>query len=303
MLDVLVAGEINPDLILTGDITPEFGQVEKLLESATLAVGSSSAIFACAAARLGLTVGFVGVCGDDVFGHFMLAEMQTRGIDISNIIVRPGATGLSVILTRASDRAILTYPGLISALRASDIRDDLLRQARHLHVASYFLQARLQPGLPGLFERAHRLGLTTSLDTNYDPAEQWAGVRDLLCLTDVFLPNQTEALAIAQAANVETAARQLAVRAGLAAVKLGAAGALACQGDALVRASSVPVNAVDSVGAGDAFDAGFLFGYLRRWELPRSLRFACACGALSTRRAGGIEGQPTAEEALRYVSG
>ncbi len=304
LFDVLVAGEINPDLILTGDITPEFGQVEKLVESATLAVGSSSAIFACAAARLGLTIGFVGVCGDDVFGRFMLAEMQKRGVDVSNIIVHPArATGLSVILTRSNDRAILTYPGLIPALRAADLKDDLLRQARHLHVASYFLQTGLQPGLPGLFERAHRSGLTTSLDTNYDPAGQWTGVRDLLCLTDVFLPNQTEALAIAQAGDVETAARQLATRAGLAAVKLGAAGALACQGDALVRASSVAVNAVDAIGAGDAFDAGFLFGYLRRWELSRALRLACACGALSTRRAGGIEAQPTAEEALRYVSG
>ena len=73
--DILVAGEINPDLILSGNVVPEFGQVEKLIDGATLAIGSSSAIFACGAARLGLKVAFIGVCGDDVFGRFMLDEM------------------------------------------------------------------------------------------------------------------------------------------------------------------------------------------------------------------------------------
>src|SRR5512138_185982 len=156
--DILVAGEINPDLILSGDVIPAFDQTEKLVDSAALTIGSSSAIFACGAARLGLRVGFVDVCANDTFGQFMLAEMQKRGVDCSTVIVRRrGATGLSVILNRSSDRAILTFPGLIPALRATDITDTLLRRARHLHVASYFLQTGLQFSLPALFERAHRL--------------------------------------------------------------------------------------------------------------------------------------------------
>src|SRR6266542_4411823 len=85
--DILVAGEINPDLILTGDVIPAFNQTEKLVDSATLTIGSSSAIFACGAARLGLKIVFIGVCGDDIFGRFMLAEMQKRGVDVSNVIV------------------------------------------------------------------------------------------------------------------------------------------------------------------------------------------------------------------------
>ena len=99
--DILVAGEINPDLILTGDVIPAFDQTEKLVNSAALTIGSSSAIFACGAARLGLKVAFIGPCGDDIFGRFMLDEMQKRGVDVSNVIVRPdGQTGLSVILNR-----------------------------------------------------------------------------------------------------------------------------------------------------------------------------------------------------------
>jgi len=169
--DILVAGEINPDLILTGDVKPEFDQVEKLVDSAALTIGSSSAIFACGAARLGLKVAFIGLCGEDVFGRFMLEEMQKRAVDVSSVIIRKdGQTGLSVILCSGVDRAILTNPGLIPSLRESDISNVLLRQTQHLHVASYFLQTDLQPGLPDLFRRARGLGLTTSLDTNYDPS-------------------------------------------------------------------------------------------------------------------------------------
>ncbi len=304
MFDILVAGEINPDLILTGEVEPEFGQVEKLVDSAVLAIGSSSAIFACGAARLGLQVAFVGVCGDDVLGRFMLHELQQWNIDTSNAIIRPdGSTGLSVILDRRSDRAILTFPGLIPALRAADISDAQLRQARHLHVASYFMQTELQPGLPSLFRRAHSFGLMTSLDTNYDPSEKWTGLDEALSETDIFLPNQTEALSITGAGDIEAASRQLAKKTRLVAVKLGAAGALACEQDSITRAPSISVNVQDSVGAGDTFDAGFLLGVLNHWNLEKSLRFACVCGALSMQGLGGTQAQPTREEAMKYVPG
>jgi len=301
--DILVAGEINPDLILSGNVVPEFGQVEKLVDHATLAMGSSSAIFACGAARLGLRVAFIGVCGEDIFGHFTLDEMQKRNVDVSNVILRADAqTGLSVILNHDSDRAILTYPGLIPALQASDIPDALLQRAGHLHVASYFLQTNLQRDLPSLFRRAHSFGLTTSLDTNYDPSEQWLGFDELLSRTDIFLPNKTEALSITKLSDVDSAARQLANKSNLVAIKLGADGALACHEDLITRSDSIPVKVKDTVGAGDSFDAGFIYGYLNNWEMQKSLRLACVCGALSTQRAGGTDGQPTLAEAKLYVS-
>ncbi len=300
--DILVAGEINPDLILTGDVVPEFGQVEKLVDAAALTIGSSSSIFACGAARLGLRVAIIGICGDDVFGRFMLAEMQKRDVDVNNVIVHEDRqTGLSVILSSGSDRAILTHPGLIPALQASDISDALLRQARHLHVASYFLQTNLQPGLPGLFRRARGFGLTTSLDTNYDPSEKWEGFDELLAATDVFLPNEKEAVSLSREANIDLAADWLGSRVDALAVKLGAAGALGVQGGQKVRVASIPANVIDTVGAGDSFNAGFLYGFLHTWELGKSLRLGCACGALSTQKAGGTEGQPGLDEAMRYV--
>jgi sugar/nucleoside kinase (ribokinase family) len=301
--DLLVAGEINPDLILSGDVLPEFGQVEKLVDSAVLSIGSSSVIFACGAARLGLKVAFIGKCGNDVFGRFMLDEMQKRNVDIGNVIVSQAeSTGLSVILNQGVDRAILTHLGLIAELQASDIADGLLRQSRHLHVASYFLQTKLQPDLPDLFRRAHALGLTTSLDTNYDPSEKWLGFDELLAVANVFLPNEAEAKSLTAAENADEAATRLGRKVGIAAIKLGAQGALGVSPSQRVRVASIPVKVVDTVGAGDSFDAGFVYGYLQGWEMEKSLRLACVCGALSTRKEGGTEAQPTFHEALHELS-
>lgn len=301
--DLFVAGEINPDLILSGDVTPDFDQVEKLVTSAVLTIGSSSVIFACGAARLGLRVAFIGKCGDDVFGRFMLAEMSKRGVEIGNVIQVPGgSTGLSVILNRGVDRAILTHPGLIPSLSVEDIPDKLLRQARHLHVASYFLQDALRPGLPHLFERARSLGLTTSLDTNYDPSEKWEGVLDLLPLVNVFLPNQAEACSLSHEQEIEKAAEKLSARVETLAIKLGAQGALGVRNRQQVWVDSIPVEVVDTVGAGDTFDAGFLYGYLQGWSLKKSLRLGAVCGALSTRAAGGVAAQPTLEQALPFLT-
>jgi len=303
MFDILVAGEINPDLILTGNVEPAFGQVEKLVNSAELTIGSSSAIFACGAARLGLKVAFIGKCGDDIFGRFMLAEMQARGVDVAAVATIPGdSTGLSVILNRGQDRAILTYPGLMASLAVDDIPEGLLRQTRHLHVASYFLQESLQPGLPQLFESARALGLTTSLDTNYDPTGQWLGLDELLAVTNVFLPNQTEACSIAGEEDVEKAALQLSDQVETLVIKLGADGALGVHNGQNVRVPSLPIKVVDTIGAGDSFDAGFLYGYLQGWPLEKSLSAAAVCGAMSTRKPGGTAAQPTLDEMLHGLS-
>jgi sugar/nucleoside kinase (ribokinase family) len=300
--DVLVAGEINPDLILTGDVEPAFGQVEKLVKNATLTIGSSSAIFACGAARLGLKITFCGICGKDVFGNFMLDQLKHHGVDITNIrLVENGSTGLSVILNKGTDRAILTHLGLISGLKAEYISDDLLLQTRHLHVASYFIQQSLQAGLPHLFMRARTLGVTTSLDPNYDPSGQWRGFDELLAVTNVFLPNETEVCSLTGAKNAAAAADRLSGQVETLAIKLGAQGALGVRQNQKVRVPSIPVKVVDTVGAGDSFDAGFIYGYINAWPLEKSLRLAVVCGSLSTRKAGGTEGQATLQESLRIL--
>jgi len=307
--DVIVVGEINPDLILSGDVEPEFGQVEKLVDEATLTIGSSSAIFACGAARLGLRVAFIGKIGDDEFGRFMLQSLGDRGIDMSGVVIDQIVhTGLSVILSRGNDRAILTYPGAIPCLGLENIHLDLLNKARHLHLGGYFIQDRLRPDVPELFEMAHREGLTVSLDTNFDPSGNWdGGLSEALSKTDVFLPNETECCAIAEVQDVDQALIRLMEKVKVVAVKLGARGAIArYQEDdqqllGFARAESLTVEVMDTVGAGDSFDAGFLYGYLNGWEIERALRLGTVCGALSTRKAGGTAAQPIMAEALEFM--
>ena len=300
--DILAAGEINPDLVLTGDVVPAFDQVEKLVDSASLSIGSSSAIFACGAARLGLKVGFIGICGDDLFGRFMLDEMTRRAVDVASVIVDPAVpTGMSVILSTHTDRAILTHVGTMDRLRADQVTDELLARTRHLHVASYFLQTALQPGLPDLFHRAHALGLTVSLDPNWDPSGKWRGFEELLHLVDVFLPNENEALALTGQKTVELALDRLAERCPWVAVKLGPRGAIARNAADSASAPALKVDVVDTTGAGDSFDGGFLYGFLHGWCLERALKLGAACGSLSTRKAGGTTAQSTIEEAIRYV--
>lgn len=303
--DVLVIGEINPDLILQGqDVTPAFGQAEKLVDNAVLTIGSSSVIFACGAARLGLRVMFVGIVGDDVFGHFMLNQMQTRGIDTSHCIIsKQETTGFSLILSQPHDRAILTYAGSIASLRYSDIDQAVFDQARHLHLGGFFILRQLQPEAARLFKSAKEAGLSTSIDTNWDPSETWdSGLAEVLQYVDVFLPNEAELLNISNKQTLEQALEHLQHIPTLA-VKLGSKGGLTQAGHQRFRAPPLAVNVVDTTGAGDSFDAGFLYGYLHHWELERSLRLACACGSLSTLGMGGTSAQPTLEEALVALKG
>jgi sugar/nucleoside kinase (ribokinase family) len=300
--DLLVLGEINPDIVVRADDpTPSFGQVERWVDAVDVVAGSSSVIAAMGAARLGLRTRFVGVVGDDLLGRFMLDEMTSRGIDVNAVRVLAGvATGASVILAGRGDRAILTAPGAIPLLRASDIPAAAFGEARHVHVGSPFLLTALRPGLPGVLAAARAAGATTSVDPNWDPSGSWDdGLAAILAQTDLFLPNVGEARRLTGLDDPMAAAKALlAAGPRVVAVKLGAAGAIAVAASG--ELSSVPAPAVevqDTIGAGDSFDAGFLAGWLGGRGVAGSLALAVACGALSTRGPGGVASQPTLAEA------
>ena len=231
-------------------------------------------------------------------------ELERHDVDVGGLVVdvaRP--TGVSVVLARPNDRAILTHAGTIADLRADLIDPARLGRARHVHVSSYFLQQRLAPELPALFGRVRAGGATTSVDPNWDPSERWdGGLRDLLGHTDVFLPNATELSRIAGIDELDDAVLALAERAGVVVAKDGADGALAAHGERLVLAAAPTIDALDTTGAGDAFDAGYLASMLAGDPLDRSLAIANACGALSTRALGGVDAQPTMDEVLTLLS-
>jgi sugar/nucleoside kinase (ribokinase family) len=287
-----------------GDVTPAFGQAERLVDEARLTVGGSGAILACGAARLGLRVAIAGVVGDDLFGAFMREHLVARGVDISGLTVDPHlATGITVVLSETADRAILTYLGTIGVMRGSLVDLDLLRSARHVHVSSFFLQTSLAPDIPTLFAQAHEAGATTSIDPNWDPAGTWdGGLDEILPFVDVLLPNEIEVTRLARTSDLEIAIALLRERGPLVVVKTGARGALAAGRGERADAEPLPVVVVDTTGAGDSFDAGFLAAMLGGEPLERCLAIANACGALSTRAAGGVDAQPTMQEAVDALS-
>jgi ribokinase len=293
-MDLLVVGDLNADLVLRGgDVVPAFGQREQLVDHAELVLGGSGGIVAVGAAKLGLDVAMVACVGDDALGRVMVETLSRAGVDASAVVRDPETpTGVSVGLVREDDRAMLTATGALSRLRAADVPTDLIERARHVHVSSPFLQDALRPGLAALTATAR----SASLDPGWDPRERWDVALDGF---DVLLPNAQEALALAgrQDGDVEAAAQQLARDGRLVVVKLGAEGALAIHDGETVRAAATHVDAVDGTGAGDSFDAGFLAGRLNGDDLVEALALGCACGALSTRRAGGTAAQPTLEEA------
>lgn len=297
-LDLLVVGDANPDVIVSGaPRAPAFGQREHLVDAGHLVLGGSGAITAHGAARLGLRTAFVGRVGDDPAGTFVLDALARAGVDVSACVVDPGApTALTVVLADGADRAILTAPGCLDRLDAADVPPELLRRTRHVHVSSYFLQPLLAAGLPGLYAAARAAGATTSLDTNDDPSDRWQGLDEVLPLTDVLLPNEREALALAGTDHLDAAVRALAARGATPVVKCGSDGALTVDGGEPLRVPAVTARVTDTVGAGDSFNAGLLAARLRGLPVRRALEVAVACGTLSTRAAGGTAAQPTWEE-------
>lgn len=303
-LDLLVAGELNPDaIVLTDTIEPEYGQVEQLVSDGVLTIGSSGAIVACGAARLGMRTGYVGVVGDDAAGHFMLSELRRRAVDVDGCRVEAQRrTGLTIVLSKGADRAILTSPGAMSDLTGADVGDELLGATRHLHVSSPHLQAGLRPALPQLFARAHEAGVSTSLDPGWDPDGTWAGgAGDALDGVDVFLPNAAEACRLAGVEDPGAALDALAERVETVVVKLGADGAIGRRGDETASADAPSQAVVDTTGAGDSFTAGFLCALAQAQPLGSALALGVACGSLSTRALGGVDAQPAITEAAEVA--
>jgi sugar/nucleoside kinase (ribokinase family) len=286
--DLLVVGDCNPDLLLLGsDVVPEFGQREKLVDTAQLLVGGSAAIAACGAARLGLDTAFVGAVGRDLLGTFMLDALADRGVDVSGCRAEPERqTGITVALVGGADRAMLTAPGAIPLLTAAAVDRDLLRASRHLHVASFHLLHGLRPGLEALVAEAHAAGLTVSLDPQGDPGGgDTALLERLAAQVDVLFVNEQEDAALNSAG------------CPLVVVKRAERGALARTPEGTVEAAAPQVEVVDATGAGDSFDAGFLAARLGGDGVAAALALACACGALSTRALGGTAAQATMTEA------
>ena len=287
-----IAGELNLDLILYGlpaELPPER---EILADRMMLTLGGSSTIVAHNLAALGSRVGFISRVGNDAPGEIALQALSAGGVDVGKVrrVADGNKTGLTVILQRDGWRNMITYAGAIFDLNFEDLDFGYLTDSRHFHFSSFYLQRGLRDRAGEIFQKIKAAGLTISLDTNDDPDDLWqGGLRECLSYVDIFLPNAREARQIAGTQDLQAALSLLAAAVPLVVVKNGAEGAIAQRGGQNFSCPAIKVESVDAVGAGDSFDAGFLFEYLRGSDLPTCLTMGNLAGAFSTTRAGGTE--------------
>jgi sugar/nucleoside kinase (ribokinase family) len=288
--DVLVAGELNIDLIL--DKLDQFPVIGKEIMAADMVytLGSSSAIFASNLSTLGISVNYCGCIGNDSFGDKIINDLAAKNVNTSNIIrSKTSGTGITVAFNFKQDRAMVTYPGAMNELKQNDITDDMLQQAQHLHVSSVFLQPALKPGLINLFKRAKQFGLTTSLDPQWDPAENWdCDWKNLLPYVDVFLPNIEELKNITQKTNLPDAVAAIRNSTNILVIKNSAEGAITFYKDEMIEQPAfINHDFADAIGAGDSFNAGFIRQFIRDKSLKQCAESGAVCGAINTTQKGG----------------
>jgi len=285
-MDVVVAGEIYIDLILSGfDSWPRPGQ-ESFATGFRRELGGGAAITACGLASLGVQTGLLGVIGEEDSG-WIVRRLRERGVDTSAVrIDAADDTGLTVAVSSTEDRAFFTYRGVNHRFFDACVNAGA---ARHLHLAC-------RP--PWDFDPATLARTdTVSFDIGWHP-EWLSDQRAITWLTkiDIFFPNQREAEQVTQQSRPEKIL-ECFDRAGVkrVALKLGSDGAALLWDGRTYFAAPHVVVPVDTTGAGDCFDAGFLYAWLRGEPPEMCLRMANVCGALSTQATGGIEGFPTLE--------
>ncbi|MCB0729530.1 MAG: carbohydrate kinase family protein [Ignavibacteriae bacterium] len=288
--DVIVIGELNVDLILNQiDSFPEIGK-EKLADKMDLVLGSSSAIFASNLSSLGAKVSFIGKIGNDIFGNLVLDSLKNKNVNTDLIIIDDELkTGATVVLNFDQDRAMVTHSGAMEHLSIEDIKIEKLKRAKHIHVSSIFLQPELKDNLFVLFKSAKENGLTTSLDPQWDPAEKWdLDLEQLLPYVDVFLPNEVEITKLTQTNKVDESINKIKNFANSIIVKEGNKGSVSYSKNIKLEvAAYLNDNVIDAIGAGDSFDAGFIFKYVSGESIENCQKFGNLTGAINTTSAGG----------------
>jgi len=300
--DVLVVGELNVDLILY-DIKKsiELGK-EIFANDMVLTLGSSSAILANNLSIWGVNVAFLGKVGDDVFSKIVLDTLNKSNVNTDCVIVsKESKTGATIAMSYGDERAMVTYPGAMSELREEDVSDAVLLKAKHLHVSSIYMQEALLPGVVTLFKRAKKLGLTTSLDTQWDPFEKWdVDIKELLPFVDVFLPNKEELLQITKTDSIEAGYNFIKDFSNIVAVKNSVHGSHLFSKDKMFfQPAFLMTDIIDAIGAGDSFNAGFLKEFINGSDLETCMLQGTVSGAINTQGKGGTGAFKNLENVLK----
>lgn len=303
MKPTLFIGDINVDVMMGGLECFPIPDREISCASFDVALGSSAVIAACTYAALGGQVAFLGLAGRDDYGDFMLKGMKEFGIDVSPVVRTDIVkTGVTVNLIHGGQRTQVTYGGTIPELDGAPINQDTFARFGHVHFAGPYLQTKLRPHITRLLKIARECGLTTSLDPQWDATEKWEFIDQWLPLLDYFFPNADEARSITRCATAEEACRNLSGRTSRVIVKTGKDGAMLMDSGNLLTVRPPQIKIVDTTGAGDALDSGFLYAVqMRKMPLRDALRFGVATASRSCTFVGGTAARSSYEDVMQFM--
>jgi sugar/nucleoside kinase (ribokinase family) len=300
MSGVLTSGNIVLDLLVrpVDDVT--WG-VTRWVDSIDQSLGGNGANTSSAIARMGVRSTLLGMLGRDPFGDACHAMLANHGVDLSRLVRAGSATATSIVLIQSNGaRTFLHRPGVSREVFAGGV--PLISGYSHYHLANVFALPNLRPNAAAVLAEAHRMGMTTSLDTAWDARGEWMGVlAPCLRHLDILFVNEDEARMLSGSTDPSTnASLFLSKGVGAFVIKLGAAGCVVYAEGHAWRVPAYPAHAVDTTGAGDCFAGAFLAARAKGLDWESSARLANAVGAMVVEHVGATTGLRSWEETLAW---
>ena len=287
-MDVLVYGDINIDLVVPGvSVLPAPGREEFVPRMETY-VGGGAALFALGLGKLSVDVAFKGTVGDDLYGDFIHSYLKRNGVDTSLLCTDTTyGTGISISFTNEKDRCFLSSYGTNILVDLDQMTEEEIACAGHLHLTGY--QGSLNHAkYERILNRLEGTKTTVSMDVGWDSSEEWSEeIIKLLPKLDVFFMNEEEVIHYTRCSDPIKGIRRFGEYGNIVVGKLGSKGSVVYQKGELISLEPYQVEAVDTTGAGDSFNAGFIYGFLKKEPLLSCLCYGNACGAMSVTAFGG----------------
>lgn len=310
---VIVLGDANVDMLVQLPDRTEAGKISQQRAAPELHGGGTSANVAVALARLSVPVSFVGAIGADIYGRWVRDDLIREGIDVRGLSMVADAFTVMVmaLIEPAGERLIYVWPptgGAHLHLQLENIDLNVWPEAQWLHTSGICLRGNpAQETILNTMQQARNLGWSVSIDLNLR-IESWGLDEDnrqifmsAIELADVVFGNATEEIIpIVKQNSVEKAAQQLSNHTRTVVARLGEKGALVCTPDELFHAPAFPARVVDTLGAGDAFNAGFIAAQLAGTDIGEAARWGNAVAALKI-ECKGARGLPNRESVFERL--
>jgi sugar/nucleoside kinase (ribokinase family) len=303
---VLSAGSLNYDIVVRPVEAPQWGTTT-FVDTIDFLVGGNGANTSLALATLGVRTRLAGSIGNDDPARYLLGKLAAAGVDTSGVVPCERPTSATIVMINGEgNRKFLNRPGSsqVAFEEPVEFHAGLVEGMGHFHMASLFILPRLRHSAPETLRRARAAGLTTSLDTTWDPLGEWmAALEGCLPGLEYLFMNEDEARMVTGSTDAAEAARVvLGCGVRTAVMKLGARGSAVYTSAGEVRVPAFDVRCVDTTGAGDCYVAGFLSALMRGGSHEEAARLGNALGALVVEQVGAVTGVRNLEDTLAWMN-